>query len=417
MPLRQKTAVAATVSALMATCGSAMAQESAGPSAFRFSGFGTFGAVVTDTRDGEFLTPGQANGATEHPEFGVDSRLGIQGVYQFNQVFSGTAQILSKQNYRGDYDPGFEWAFVKAKLSPMFSVRAGRMGAPFFMISDYRDVNYANLWVRPPLETYGQVPVSNFDGADLIFQNSVGPASLSAQLWGGYSQAKLTTSEIKLKKTMGLNLTAEFDNGLTLRVGSAKTKLSIASNNLTALQNGFALTIQGLTLANSPLLPSVRALASDFALKDADATFSGVGASWDSGNWQLNGEYTHRTIDGYQGNSTGWYTSVGYRIGKVTPFAYATQLKVDGVPANALAPLGGALATQVGGVLRSTNGTAQKTWALGARWDVASSAALKAQFERVKPSSLGAGLFIVPAGATMKGQTVNVLSLSVDFVF
>ena len=231
MVLSRHTKVGMAVSTLILAC----AQAHADDSAFRFSGFGTFGGVFTDTKDAEFVTPGQPSGATKTVDFGVDSRIGVQGSYQLNQIFSGTVQVLSKYNGKGNYNPNVEWAFVKAQITPSVGVRAGRIGAPFFMISDYRDVNYANLWVRPPLETYGQVPVSNVTGADLIVQHAIGSANVSAQLWGGLSRATLEDQvDVTIRDTVGLNLSAEFDNGLTLRAGHAVGKVSLGSDTLPA---------------------------------------------------------------------------------------------------------------------------------------------------------------------------------------
>ena len=58
---------------------------------------------------------------------------------------------MTKYDAEGEYIPTFEWAFLKWQALPSLYVRAGRMGAPFFMISDFRDVGYANTTVRPLL--------------------------------------------------------------------------------------------------------------------------------------------------------------------------------------------------------------------------------------------------------------------------
>lgn len=427
MVFRQNKRMAFAASAIAMACGSALAQT-ADSSNFRFSGFGTFGGVVTDTDRGEFVTPGQANGATKTVDFGVDSRVGIQGAYQFNTVFSSTVQILSKQNSVGAYDPAIEWAFVKAQVTPKLGFRAGRIGAPYFMISDYRDVNYTNLWVRPPLETYGQVPVSHFDGLDAIFQQSAGPATLSLQLWGGRATAKVPTSDVTVSGTKGLNLTAEFDNGLTLRAGHAQGKVTFSNAQLTALQSGAGVAAQLLSAFAPSFGPGALATVAALNTNERDSSFSGIGASWDHGNWRLDGEYTYRHIDAYLGDSTGWFASVGYRVGKVTPFIYGSQLKVSGVSSNGFAgttailngfdPQLGPIPAGIDAILASARAGGQRSVAIGARWDVWKSAALKAQLEHIRPIDNGVGLFRVPTGTTSLGEkNVNVLSVSVDFVF
>lgn len=430
MVLSRLTKVGMAVSTLTLAC----AQAHADNSAFRFSGFGTVGGVVTDNGDVEFATPGQPSGAKKSLDLGVDSRIGVQGSYQLNDMFSGTVQVISKHNGKGNYNPNVEWAFVKAQITPSVGLRAGRIGAPYFMISDYRDVNYANLWVRPPLETYGQVPVSNVTGADLIVTHAMGPANVSAQLWGGLSRATLErNTDVTIRNQVGLSLSAEFDNGLTLRAGHSAGKVSISSPSLRTLQAGssaVATAVNGGAFGGGAAAaygPSMSSTVDDLDLSGRSATFSGIGASWELGNWQLNGEYTRRHIDGYLGSSTGWYASAGYRLGKVTPFAYVSGLKVSGVASNGFASgaaaLGGfspqltAVSNGVNTVFSDARTGGQRSVALGARWDAWKSASLKAQLEHITPKDGGVGLFVANPGASLNGDSVNVLSVSVDFVF
>lgn len=436
MMLCRHTPIGVAVAALMLAQGQAWADGNT--SAFRFSGFGTVGFVTTDTDTADFLTSGQVDGANEGSlDFGVDSRIGVQGAYQFNSMFSGTVQVISKYNGKGNHNPNIEWAFVKAQVTPTVGIRVGRIGAPFFMISDYRDVNYSNLWVRPPLETYGQVPVSNFAGADVIVQYTVGSAVVNAQLWGGQSKATLSeTTDVKVENQLGLSMTAEFDNGLTLRVGHSGGKVTIATALLGQLQSGasdLSAAINGgafdgfVTGFSTTYGPGAAATSNDLGTSQRRASFTGIGASWDVGNWQLNGEFTHRFIDGYIAKSDGWYASAGYRTGKFTPYIYASGLKIKGTPTNGFAPaatlLGGpvpALAALSGGVDAVLDGNrtgGQKSVAIGTRWDAFSSAAVKFQLEHIKPDNGGVGLFAAPNGTSFDGKSVNVLSVSVDFVF
>ena len=53
------------------------------------------------------------------------------------------------------------------------------------MISDFRDVGFANTPVRPNLDVYGQVPVSSFEGIDATYQTNVGSMTLTSTIWAG----------------------------------------------------------------------------------------------------------------------------------------------------------------------------------------------------------------------------------------
>lgn len=441
----QRFAPAAIAAACLAVCASANAGAS---DALRISGFGTVGASTTDTSDAYFSTPGQpAHGATNGGfNFNPDTKVGVQANYAVNPMFSGTAQVLVKETGKGNWTPGLEWAFAKAQLNNDFSVRAGRIGAPFFMISDYRDVNYANLWVRPPLEVYAQVPVSNFNGADLTYRHDMGSVTFTGQLWGGPSSAYYDYNKVQLKNQKGLNLTAEFESGLTLRFGYAKSKLSYSSEDLSLIRYNLlnpnpALPTLVSNLVGAGLLsvadatqltPNSLAYANAINIQNTPASFIAVGASWDSGNWIASAEYTKRKVSQFILNTTGWYGSLGYRIGKVTPYVYVSRLKQDNAsPANPLNALYNAIPSaspykaSVGQLwsgiehANALNDVGQKAVAIGARWDAFSSASIKAQFESIRPDH-AIGLLYVPKDKSvpdLSNKTVNVLSVTVDFVF
>ena len=65
--------------------------------------------------------------------------------------------------------------------------------------------------------------------------------------------------------------------------------------------------------------------------------------------------------------------------------------------------------------------TEQRTTSLGVRWDVLSNVAIKAQWDRIVKPADSVGMFYVneTVGSDFydNKQTVNAVSLSVDFVF
>lgn len=418
----QRFAPAAIALACLATCASAQAEDSG----LRLSGFGTIGAVRTSTDDVDFVTPGQpGDGATKAGfSFSPDTKLGVQADYRVNSMFSATLQVLTKENGKGNWNPSPEWAFVKAQITPSISARVGRMGAPFFMISDFRDVNYANLWVRPPLEVYGQVPINNFDGADLSYKTDIGSTTLTSTVFAGPSIAYYEQSKIKLSNQVGFNTTAEIGGNLTLRLGYVRNKLSIDNDRLPAVSAAYrALAPAAIAggLSSSDLLY----FADQVATQKARSSFLGLGATWDQGNWILSGEFTKRRSDSYVPDTTGWYASVGYRVGKFTPFVYLSRTQIDSQPANPIpadVSAGGytaamRTASAYGTAILDSGNIAQKSAALGVRWDAFKNTAIKAQVESIKPDSPTGLMFDSTSTANVRGKRINVLSLSVDFVF
>lgn len=394
------TPVAAVLAAFAVT-----AHADAG-SPFTFSGFATVGVTGTNTDDAHYVIPGQVRGATKSFSGEVDSKLGLQVTGRFSPMFSGTAQVLTKQTGDGSFTPVLEWAFAKAQLTPALAVRLGRMGAPFFAVSDFRDVGYANTWLRPPVDVYGQVPFSHFDGGDLSYQTRLGAATLNVQLLAGSAKDTYERTDLKFKSMVGFNSTAEFD-GVTLRLGHVQGKVTVENATLRQLVGA---------LATVPV-PGVPAVGQQLSAESKDASFTGVGLSFDLNDVIGSFEYTMRRADTYIADTDGWYATLGYRLGKFTPYATVAQLKVKDSNVNntipALTPQLAALKAAVDGLVAGQH-VAQKSAGVGVRWDAMRNIAVKAQFDRVKPTTVG--LFTADKPG-FGGKNVNVYSLSVDTVF
>lgn len=387
----------------MALAGGAHAADEA--SMFSLSGFGTLGAVKTSTDVAVFKLPYQTRGARTDWSTEVDTRLGVQVGAKFNSTFSATAQVLAAQNGEGNYGPKLEWAFGKAQLTPAVSVRLGRMGAPFFAVSDFRHVGYANLWVRPPSDVYNQVAsFSYFDGADATYQTNVGSATLTGTLLAGSSSTKVTRTPVKLRNIVGVNFTAELDNGISLRFGHVNTRITVESSDLIGLV---------AALSTTPWASVGQQLSGD----NKKASFTGVGASYDNGALVLAAEFTKRKTETYVPDTTGWFVSAGYRIDKFTPYAFVSKVKVDDANVVNTIPAGlpgaaGALKPGVDGLVNGQHCTQDST-AFGVRWDVYRNIALKGQYEQIKPETVG----FFGGGQNLNGAKVNVYSVVVDFVF
>lgn len=386
-------------------CLSAHAQSSA--AGISFSGFGTVGIARSNTDLAEFNVPGQIEGASKSSSASVDTKLGLQANAKLDNMISATGQVLTKLNGEGNWQPAVEWLFAKAKFTPELSLRAGRIGLPAFAVSDFRDVNYANTWMRPPIDVYGQVAVSHLDGADLNWQWVLGDATINTQLFAGKSSSVYTQSKIKLDNVVGFNTTVELDGGWTLRLGHVRTKLTVENPALGGLLTTLAAT--PFASVGEQIDPTKKA-----------ATFTGLGLTYDDGPWVISGEYTRRKTESYVSDTTGWYGSMGYRMGKFTPYVVLSSLKVDDsnvvntVPKGVSAPLDG-LSAAVDGVV-ATQALGQKTTSLGVRWDAYRNTAFKLQYDRIRTDG-GRGLFSNVQPGFANSGAVNVYAASVDFVF
>ena len=322
-------------------------------SSVRVSGFGTGALTWTDTNDAQFARNNQASGAGKSPRTGVDSNLGLQVDAKINDWLSLTGQGLVRKFGEDDYGADATLAFAKFKLSDTLNVRVGRVPLAVFMVSDYRNVGYANTMVRPSQEVYSQVPMDSLDGADLSWQQGIGAATLTTQLALGSSTITMAGGDGKARISNGSVVNFIYEQGpYTLRFGRNDGKLSI--------DQGF------------------------FHLPKTKVSFTAAGFSMDANNIVLQSEYTQAR--GFGRGSDGWYVMGGYRFGTLLPY-YSHG--------------------------RQTRDSAQKTDSVGLRWDAFRSAAIKVQIDRVKPR--GTGLFVNAAPGFHGPVTVGAVAL--DFVF
>lgn len=410
---------------MLAACATAHADYTSPDGQFRLSGFGTLGVSRTSTNDALFNYPGQGGGADKKASLNPDSKIALQGSYKFTPTLSATTQLMMKYDADGEYVPNPEWVFAKWQPTSALSVRGGRMGAPFFMVSDFRDVGYANTTVRPNLDVYGQVPVSYFDGADAAYQLDVGSVTLTSTLWAGNAKSDFSSAlrrsgaavpptEVRIDHAVGLNVLAEFSSGYALRVGHMQGKLTTKS----------ALAQSVMAAARSILAPdAAQSVVDTVTTDDTKATFSGIGFTVDRDNVVAAAEFTKRKVNkGYIADTTGWYVMGGYRVGAFLPYVSFSKLKVDD-PNTAVPSTAGPLANSVNSIL-NTQKISQRTTSVGVRWDVVRNVALKAQYDRVSKPANSNGLFLVADPATASAQSflankkdINVFTVSMDFVF
>ena len=396
----------------------AMAQ--AQDNAVKISGFGTAALTWSDDDRAQFGRPNQASGAADNFRTGVDSNLGLQADYTVNNWLSLTAQGLVRQDAEEHYGAELSWAFAKFRISDDLSVRVGRVGLPVFMISDYRNVGYANTMLRPPSELYSQVPFNSVDGADITWRRDYGNTSITTQLAVGQIKTPVMNFHARGKDIRALNVVAE--NGpFTLRIGHARTKITV--DDLASLNT----LVGSLRAAGAGYrLPQLTDLAGRIEAKDAKGTFNSIGLTADWNNFVLQTEFAKRKTETYINDTTSWYVMGGYRIGKFLPYYTRSELKIDGridstVPAACPAGYPAACTPtlmQLDGAVRRipVSGVGQgeqTTDTIGVRWDFASSVALKVQVDRIKPS--GNGLFINPQPGFSGPVTVGAVAL--DFVF
>lgn len=354
--------------AVVAACASSIMAHAQTPE-FRFSGFGTLGATITNTDEAQYRANfRQSKGADESPDIGVDSRLGLQADVKFNNTFTAVGQLLTLRRDGSD-QPRVEWLYGQADAAAGLKLRLGRMVLPSYLLSDSRAVGYSAHWLRSPREVYDGYFPTSFDGGQALYSFAVG--GFNVELQGSLGNAKanfylngLPPLEWQIHKLSSLSATVT-NGDWTARIGQT------LSRDLT------------VDAPNAPLV---------FSLHSRDA-FTDYGLQYDNGRILAMGEYTTRNNDqGY--SNKGYYVSAGYRFGTLMPYATYSNLHYSG------AAFRGA--------------PDDKTKSIGLRWDVYKNVALKAQVDRADTPS---ALINETPGFAAHPTPINATSVVVDFVF
>ena len=394
--------------------GQAVADNVAGSPAWKFSGFGTLGVVHASTRDADFSsTVLRANGAGRSERWSpdVDSRLGAQLDLTLGR-WSGVLQVVSEQSLDGSYRPRVEWANVKYQATPDLALRVGRIALPVFLAADYRKVGYTMAWVRPPVEVYGGLPISSSDGIDATWRWGAGDTRHATQAFFGRTERHLYEDRrLEAHGIAGLSHSIEH--------GPLSARLSALTGHLTAGIGTEVFTAMGAFGAQGV------ALAERYAIAHKRVSMVSAGFSYDPGQWFLNAEAGHARTHSLLGATSTMYAGGGYRFTSLTPYLGWAKVRAHGATRDPGLPLAGlpprlqAGAAALNAALNIYLGTipVQTTLSAGLRWDLALDAALKVQYDRLRPADGSRGTLINTPASFRSGQTVHVASLALDFVF
>ena len=412
MTLRLKTLVIAAPLALAAV-GAAHAQD-----VFTFSGFGTVSGVRSNTDNAEFVASTvQPVGAKRSFDFEVDSKIGLQGDLRFGPLFSATVLVLAKRDADDKFAAAAERGFLKYNYEDAFSVRAGRIALPLFMIVDNRDVGFAHPGVRLPVEVYGSLPSSSVDGADVTYRERMGGTTFVIQALGGKFKQDLPprprptppprNTEFEGEAIAGIDIAG--DNGpFTLRAGVYRAKVTVNSVATTTLVNALRATALISTLTGP--------LADKIEIKNDPSTFYAVGASFDNNTVLFRSEYTKIVTEGdaaYNWHSS--YATFAVKFGKWQPSATYSTIQPDVSLVNTINGIVtlNPLPAQVNAFIAASK-ISQKTVSYALRYDAYKNIAAKFQVDQVKADRT-ANLFVNGKAAFDGSATIYTLALDLKF--
>lgn len=336
---------------------------------FTYSGFGTAGLAHSDISDAEWIQSTQSLGSSDNFDYKSDSKLAIQGTVSPTQWLSGTAQVLTEQRTGPDFTTRFEWAYIKMKPLPGLSIRGGELELPTFLVSDSRNIGYANTWLRAPDEVYGEAYFDTYHGYDITYQHGVGPYTLSVNALAGAAVTNLpllgTETSLQGHELRGYNATLDMGT-ISVRVGRITT---------------------GYTVGLGP-----------YFVGHGNYSFDSVGGTYDNSKLVIQSEFIERRTNYPNYNVNGMYLLGGYRLGKWMPYGiYAAGQSLGGNSASGF-----------------VSSVSKHTVSAGVRLDWFQNVDFKAQFDHSTGSVNGDPFTNVQPAFD---NSANVVSLAVDFVF
>jgi predicted porin len=305
------------------------------------NGFFTGQMGVANNDAGYGNRPG-VEGYTSDPNFAQGSKLGLQGTFALTEQTQIVGQLVSRG--ADDWTPEMEWAFLSHDFDNGFTTRIGRLRVPLYMYSDYLEVGYAQPWANPPTDVYSIVPVSSYDGIDVIYDTDLGDASLSLQGSYGHdtddAEHNSLGVDVKFNNTLGMSATLSYEEWV-FRTTYFQSELQ------------------------SDLIKS-GALSSLQSFDDDKAQFAGIGISYDNGSLLAISEYTVSKVEGGYSDTESAYITLGYRVGAFTPYVNYSFLETTDDADRASDPLASV----------SLNWQ-RTTYSIGTRYDISSNLALK----------------------------------------
>lgn len=349
------------------------------------------GGVSRSNTSSKYRIPGRGS-IDNHYNFAANSLLGLQVTAHITPQWAGVLQLVADGddlNGNNRYHVQADWAFLRYQPLSGLQLRAGRFRLPAFLYSDTQQVGYSYPWVTLPNEVYRIIPFNNINGVDMIYFYSLGNTgwSLKIQPYFGENKSKFDLYTTAPAAFLPPGTTATFDeNNILGGVVSLGNEYFTLRGNYTHAKISGTVPLGG---ARVPLFRNDR------------ASFYSAGAKLDYDNFLAIAEWAHRSTPDQLASLTGYYGTLGYRIGKFLPTITYADIKTTN--ASRL------LAAQPFAELPES----QQSYTLGLDYYLNSNLVLKLGVSRITPKDGTNGLF-----TSMPGRPhVYLYSASLDAIF
>lgn len=383
---------------------------------YSVTGFGTLGVSHSDTRQADIvrdLSQNSGVGYTRQTDAGIDSNFGLQIDHNFSDSIDAAIQVVSRKG-ADDFTPAVTWAYASYTPNDKFQLRAGRLGFDVYMLADSRNIGYSYTWVRPPVDFFGRLIVSYFDGVDTVLSYPTENGSLKAKIFYGLAREKIYLSSpgqffpLNRSKLSGGHLEYQ-QKSWTFRVGYTELKLA----------NEYPPFLTILTSLQSPAMlsyPAAASVADQLSTRDKKVKYTSIGAVFDQGPLQAQFMLGRIESDSVLlQNSDAAYLTMSYRMKKWTHYATVSASRQQGADKQltidpALSPR---LTNSLIEINKQLTPNGQQTLTAGIRYDLSDNANIKVQLDHIRSQKH----FLVRNPQEGWDGHANLLSVAYNFVF
>ena len=383
----------------------------------QFSGFATLGAVYSDSENYGYRKHVSSDNAVYSGEvdFKQHSLLGLQADWNISSSFDFVYQGVLRELPEPSFDRYTTLAFLRYEVNTNWSIRLGRIAADLFLLTEYRDVDFAYIWATAPNEVYSIVPFRSLDGADITYSKRALGGTFSSKFFTGKSSAEVskhaTSEEIKVEDVIGGSLSFDYFDWV---LSAKHTQVTIANEP----ESNVFLATQ-ISQVPEVLWPNSQAFAQSVLMKGHKVNYSSFSGQYQWGNWLSTTELSQidsqsevipKIISGYTALS---YQINAHQIYGIYAFTDSRTYHFDepGVNEQVLAEL-------IHGTTEMMNFYApnQQTFSLGWRWDMRNNLALSMQWKHTAIEESGSTLWL-KKGDYKAAEDVNTFLITLSMVF
>ncbi len=262
----------------------------------KFSGFATLGFVQSD-QDRIY-------------DIGISKDYNLKalsiGGFQGNALLADNWSVLFQLTAEGEvnFEPDLERASLIWEPNDHWSFQLGRQRSPFWLISEYLQVNALVPWVQPPVEIYSLNPIDTYKGISAAYSHPCGK-NFECRFEINFGEDSNTQeAETNSELTVNVNDRA----GLTMSMLSDEFHFRLTYSRAN-VKNEYVTTLRGLV----PGLPN----ANTFAVIEQElklSHFYSAGFSFQNERYLAYSEFGQ--IEAEQGNDRIWgsYLTLGYYL-------------------------------------------------------------------------------------------------------